>query len=42
MDFDNSSSIVIATHLIQVSKGGYYALGNFDFDIWELQMRIIF
>lgn len=31
MDFDNSSSIVIATLLIQVSKGGYSALGNFNF-----------
>lgn len=31
MDFDNSSSIVIATLLIEVSKGGYYALGSFNF-----------
>lgn len=29
MDFDNSNSIVIAT--LQVSKGGYSALGNFNF-----------
>lgn len=33
MDFDNSGSIVIATLLIQVSKGGYYALENLNFDI---------
>lgn len=42
VDFDNSSSIVIATLLMQVSKGWYYALGTLIFDIWELQMRIIF
>lgn len=33
MDFDNSSSIVIATLLIQVSKGWYYTLGTLIFDI---------
>lgn len=31
MNFDNSNSIVIATHLTEDSKGGYYALGNFNF-----------
>lgn len=31
MDFDNSSSIVIVTLLIRVSKGGYSTLGNFNF-----------
>lgn len=31
MNFGNSNSIVIATLLIHVSKGGYSALGNFNF-----------
>lgn len=31
MDFDNSSSIVIATLLTEVSRGGHYALGYFNF-----------